>query len=83
MDTTKLSSKGQVVLPRSVRSARGWKPGVKLAVENRPEGVLLRPLKMFAETKLGDVIGSAGYRGPRKTLRDMEDAVLREARKRR
>lgn len=82
METTKLSSKGQVVLPSSVRAARKWKPGMELAVENRPEGVLLQPLKPFAETRLAQVVGSAGYKGPRKTLQDMESAILREARKR-
>lgn len=81
METTKLSSKEQVVLPSSVRAARNWKPGMELAVENRPEGVLLRPLKPFAETKLADVVGSAGYKGSRRTLKDMEDAILREARR--
>lgn len=83
MDTTKLSSKGQIVLPSAIRSARNWKPGIELAVENRPEGVLLRPLKPFAPTRLAEVIGSAAYRGPRRSLKDMENAVLREARKRR
>ena len=83
METTKLSSKGQVVLPSSVRSARRWKPGLELAVENRPEGVLLRPLKPFPQTQIDQVVGSAGYRGPRRTLRQMENAILREARKRR
>jgi len=82
METTKLSSKGQVVLPSAVRSARNWKPGTELAVENRPEGVLLRQLKPFAETKLSEVVGSTGYKGRRKTLRDMDDAILREARRR-
>ncbi|MGH9579315.1 MAG: AbrB/MazE/SpoVT family DNA-binding domain-containing protein, partial [Terriglobales bacterium] len=81
--TTKLSSKGQVVLPSSVRSARRWKPGLELAVENRPEGVLLRPLNPFPQSRLEDVVGSAGYKGPRRTLREMENAILREARKRR
>lgn len=83
MATTRLSSKGQVVLPSSVRSARRWKPGLELAVENRPEGVLLRPLKPFLQSRLEDVIGSSGYKGPRRTLREMENAILREARKRR
>jgi AbrB family looped-hinge helix DNA binding protein len=83
MDTTKLSSKGQIVLPSSIRLARKWKPGTELAVENRPEGVLLRPLKPFQETRLAEVVGSAGYKGPRRTLKDMENAILREARKRR
>jgi AbrB family looped-hinge helix DNA binding protein len=83
MDTTKLSSKGQLVLPSAIRAARKWKPGTELAVENRPEGVLLRPLKPFARTRLTDVIGSAGYKGSRRTLRDMDEAIVREARRRR
>lgn len=83
MNITKLSSKGQVVLPNSIRSARNWKPGLELAVENRPEGVLLRQLKPFVETQLTQVVGSLGYRGPRKSLKDMENAIVREARKRR
>lgn len=82
METTKLSSKGQVVLPSAVRSARNWKAGTELAVENRPEGVLLRLLNPFAATRLSEVVGSTGYRGRRKTLRDMDNAVLQEARKR-
>jgi AbrB family looped-hinge helix DNA binding protein len=83
METTKLSSKGQVVLPSSVRTARRWKPGTTLAIENRPEGVLLRSVKPFAETRLDQVVGSVAYKGPRCTLADMEKAILREARKRR
>ena len=82
MESTKLSSKGQVVLPNSIRTARKWRPGMRLAVENRPEGVLLRPLTPFAETRLDEVIGSAGYRGRRRTQREMEEAILREARRR-
>jgi len=83
MESTKLSSKGQVVLPNSIRTARKWRPGMRLAVENRPDGVLLRPLTPFAETRLAEVIGSARYRGKRKSQRDMENAILREAGKRR
>lgn len=83
MESTTLSSKGQVVLPNSIRTARKWRPGMRLAVENRPDGVLLRPLTPFVETHLAEVIGSARYRGKRRTQRDMENAILREARRRR
>lgn len=78
-----MSSKGQIVLPTAIRAARKWKPGQELSVEDTPEGVLLRPAKPFPETPLDVAIGSARYRGPRRSLRAMERAVLREARKRR
>ena len=48
METTKLSSKGQVVLPKWVRDARSWEPGTEFAVEEVSEGILLRPLRPFA-----------------------------------
>lgn len=83
METTKLSSKGQVVLPSSIRTARKLQPGAEFSVEDTPEGVLLRPLKPFPATRVDEVFGSAGYRGPAKTLAQMEAAVAAEARKRR
>lgn len=75
MKTTKLSSKGQVILPKSVRQAHHWEPGIELAVEDREEGVLLRPLNPFQPTRIEDVIGCIGYAGPAKTLEEMEEAV--------
>ena len=81
MDTTRLSSKGQVVLPSSIRAARNWKAGVEFSVEETPEGVLLRPLKPFAPTRIEDVFGSAGYIGPSKSVEEMHAAVAAESRK--
>jgi len=83
VDTTKLSSKGQIVLPSAVRKAKAWRTGQELAVESTPEGVLLRPMKPFPPTRLEDVVGCAGYRGPRRSLADMDAAVAAEARRRR
>ncbi len=86
LETTKLSSKGQVVLPRAVRTAKAWRPGQALAVEVTPEGVLLKPLKPFAASRLESLVGIAGYRGPRKSIEDMDaglaKAVAAQARRR-
>ena len=83
MNTTRLSSKGQIILPKSVRDAHHWAAGTEFAVEPVEGGVLLRPLKPFAQTDLMEVIGCTGYRGPAKTLKDMEDAVRRGVEERR
>lgn len=81
MKTTKLSSKGQVILPSSVRAAHKWKPGVEFAVEDMGEGVLLRPLKPFKPTRMDEVIGCTGYKGPAKTPEDMERAITTGAKR--
>ena len=75
MNKTRLSSKGQVVLPRHIRSAHHWEPGVEFSVEDTPDGVLLRPLKPFKPTRLDDVLGCAGYDGPTKTIEEMDAGI--------
>jgi AbrB family looped-hinge helix DNA binding protein len=83
MKTTKISSKGQVILPSSVRAAHKWEPGVEFVVEDVGEGVLLKPLKPFKSTRIDEVIGCTGYKGPMKTLEDMEQAIARGAKRHR
>ena len=80
--TTTVSTKGQVILPKAIRQARRWEPGTRLTVENTPEGVLLKPEPVFAETRLEEVFGCLAYRGKPKTLEEMEAGVLAEAKRR-
>ena len=47
METTKLSSKGQVIIPKGSRQAHDWKPGLRFVVEDTDAGLLLRPLPDF------------------------------------
>lgn len=75
METTKLSSKGQVIIPKDVRDGKGWKSGDELIVEDRPDGVLLRRKSSFKPTTLDEVIGIAGYEGPARTVEEMNAAV--------
>jgi AbrB family looped-hinge helix DNA binding protein len=75
MDTTRLSSKGQVIIPKEVRDAKGWREGDELIVEDRPDGVFLRRRKPFKRATLDEVVGIAGYAGPAKSIEDMDEAV--------
>ncbi|WP_163271684.1 AbrB/MazE/SpoVT family DNA-binding domain-containing protein [Chelativorans alearense] len=44
----KLSSKGQVVIPKSVRDAHGWKEGTELEVVDAGQGgVTLHPVQEY------------------------------------
>lgn len=75
MATTKISSKGQIVLPLAIRTRRRWQPGTTLTVEETPEGVLLRPEKPFPPTTFEEVQGILRYKGKPKTLKEMDEAI--------
>lgn len=75
METTRLSSKGQVILPKSIRLAHHWEPGLVFIVEDTANGVLLRPVKAFRQTCLEEVVGCTAYQGPAKTVEDMDAAI--------
>ncbi|HEX4006285.1 MAG TPA: AbrB/MazE/SpoVT family DNA-binding domain-containing protein [Acidobacteriaceae bacterium] len=75
MATTKISTKGQVVLPLAVRNRRKWTPGTELIVEETPLGVLLRPAKPFPPTTIEEVSQILQYRGKRKSIEEMDEAI--------
>ena len=80
MITTKLSTKGQITIPKEIRSAHGWSKGLEFTVQETENGLLLTPLPLFVETTLADVPGCTGYQGPPKSLEEMEEAIARGAR---
>ena len=79
MEKTRLSNKGQVVIPKAVRLHHGWKAGLEFVVETIGDGIRLKPVKPFKETTIDDVIGCVGYDGPRKSMADMEAAIAKGA----
>lgn len=80
--TTTVSTKGQVILPIAIQRVLRWKPGTRLVVERTRDGVVLKPMRPFAETRPDDVFGSLGYHGAPKSLDDMKTGVLNEAKRR-
>ena len=79
MNTTKLSSKGQVIIPKPIRTAHLWEAGQELIVIDTNEGVLLKPKKPFPTTTLSEVTSSLNYHGETKTQEDLEQAIKRGA----
>ena len=57
METTKLSSKGQVIIPKALRSHHRWEPGLELMVIDTGDGLLLKPKAPFAPSSLSEVFG--------------------------
>lgn len=75
MKKTRLSSKGQVVLPKTIRDAHNWQPGQEFNVFDTGDGVLLREDRTFESTQLEEVAGCLRYQGKPKSLEDMEKAI--------
>lgn len=83
--TTRVSTKGQVILPKAVRVKRNWPAGAELVVEDTPEGVLLKAAPVFPPTRFEDVAGMlrGGSQARRAlTVEEMDEAVQIEARRR-
>lgn len=75
MENIKLLPNGQVIIPQFLRDAHQWQAGQELIAVNMGDGILIKPKKPFAETKLDDVAGCLKYQGVPKTIEDMEDAI--------
>lgn len=80
--TTTVSTKGQIILPKAIRQALGWDEGTSLIVEHAPEGVLLKPLPVFARTRGKDVFGCLAFSGAPKTEAEMRTGVMADAKQR-
>jgi AbrB family looped-hinge helix DNA binding protein len=78
MVITKLSNKGQIHIPKSIRSTHRWLPGTEFVIEDTRDGIVLKPRKPFPPTRLEDGLGCAGYKGPAKTLEEIEEGITAE-----
>lgn len=80
--TTVISTKGQVILPKTIRDQRHWPAGMRLSVESTADGVLLKPAPAFPASTVEAVFGSLAYTGKAKTIEEMDAAVVAEAKRR-
>ena len=82
MQTTRLSTKGQIILPKVIRDSRAWVPGTEFEVEETGDGILLRPAAHFPDTNLEEVAGCLRSMRKSKTPAQMRAAIVREAMRR-
>ena len=78
METTRLSTKGQIILPTNIRTSRAWGPGTEFTVEETGEGILLRPAGRFPYVDLEEVAGCLRSKRKSKTPAQMRTAIERE-----
>jgi AbrB family looped-hinge helix DNA binding protein len=77
MPDAKITSKGQVTIPKAVRDALGVDTGDRLAFRIQEDGTVL------VEAETGDLLALAGRLKPRRrgiTLDDMDAAIRRGGR---
>lgn len=82
MDIVRLSTKGQIVIPRELRARHGWEAGTELVVEDQGDALVLRAVKPFAPTRIEDGLGCTGYAGPGRSVEEMDAAIDAEMRRR-
>jgi AbrB family looped-hinge helix DNA binding protein len=86
MQTTLLSSKGQVIIPKTLRDAHRWHTGTRLEVVETAEGILLKPLepahKVALPAGLAAIRQRIAYEGRTVSMDEMNAAVLDEAARR-
>ena len=66
---TRMSDKGQVVVPKAIRETKGWPAGTDLEVIDTGEGILLRPRrtasrKLTIEEAIARLRAIHVHRGP-------------------
>jgi len=74
MTTTRLSSKGQVVIPARVRRALGWRPGQPLSIEMAPDGARALVLRGHGADE-SEAVLARGYEWLERTGVDLVDAL--------
>lgn len=75
------STKGQVVIPKAMRDAHGFAPGVKVEAVDHPEGVLLKVIPTRKKRPVTELFGMLKdyYKGPPISVEEMNEAVAEAA----
>ena len=66
METVKLSTKGQIVIPKGVREAHHLAAGTEFMVSFVNNEIHLKPLPLFPATTIADSAASLAKRGRKK-----------------
>ena len=74
MTTTRMSTKGQVIIPKEIRLRHGWDAGLELELVERGDTLVLRRVRALPRTTVKDLLGCLPYEGAPKSVEEMEKA---------
>ncbi len=83
METSVLTVKGQLLIPKRLRNKYGIKPGVKMVFEETENGIILKPMnEEYFRSFAGILKGTGNLKEELKEMKDEEKALEdRKARK--
>ena len=64
----KITSKGQITIPREIRRTMGVQPGDRVLFESDKEGIRVRPVRTVSPFAKYQGIGNPGIRSGRKAI---------------
>ena len=79
MESVALSSKGQFVIPKDIRTRHHWQAGARLIVIDRGDEVIIKSAEPFVATSFESPDTPPVYKGKPLSLADMDRAVAAEA----
>lgn len=79
MQTVKLSSKGQFILPKAIRDRHHWETGTEFIIIDQGDELVIKPCRIFPATVLESPEKPSVYSGKPLSLEEMDLAVLAEA----
>ena len=74
--TTRLSSKGQVVIPEAIRKRLGLRPGTQFVVLGADDTVVLKPLSAPSMREFDEIIAHATHSAREAGLRRSDIAAV-------
>jgi AbrB family looped-hinge helix DNA binding protein len=79
ISTTKMSSKGQVVIPENIRKRLNLKVGAQFVVVGENDVVILKSISTPSLDEFGDLIAEARKKGEQAGIKksDINDAILK------
>lgn len=75
MTVAKFSTKGQLVVPKQLRDAYDWTSGSAVEFIDEGDGVKIKPVAPKKRYTIDDLYGITGYKGPPRTLEDMQRGI--------
>lgn len=74
MLTTTMSTKGQLIIPSTIRQAHAWQSGLKFLIVDEGNQLILKPLVQEHSLNVDDVAGCINYKGPKVSIDKMSKA---------